>query len=230
GLTVHTGRAAARITGDGAAHQVIFEDGGIVRTDVVVFAAGVRPRDELARSAGLAMGTRGGVVVDEACRTSDPNVYAIGECAEIGGRVYGLVAPGYAMAEVVADRLLGGGATFPGADTSTKLKLLGVDVASFGATEGPLPVTFVDPATRVYAKLVLSDDAQTLLGGILVGDATAYPTLRASLGGPLPAPPLALLAPAGESGGTLPGAAQICSCNGVTKDTIMSAIRAGECD
>jgi nitrite reductase (NADH) large subunit len=166
--------------------------------------------------------------VDEACRTSDPHVYAIGECAEVGGRVYGLVAPGYAMAEVVVDRLLGGTATFPGGDTSTKLKLLGVDVASFGETTGPLDVTFTDPATRVYAKLVLSDDARTLLGGVLVGDASAYPALRACLGGPLPGPPLSLLAPAGESGsGELPGSAQICSCNAVTKDAIVAAIRDG---
>src|SRR5205085_9934043 len=156
---------------------------------------------------------RGGIVVDGSCRTSVQDVYAIGECAEIDGRVYGLVAPGYAMAEVVADRLLGGAATFPGADTSTKLKLLGVDVASFGVTEGPLDVTFTDPATRVYAKLVLSDDAQTLLGGVLVGDASAYSTLRACVGGPLPAPPLALLAPAGaaNTAAGLPGSAQVSS-------------------
>jgi nitrite reductase (NADH) large subunit len=141
------------------------------------------------------------------------------------------------MAEVVADRLLGGQADFPGADTSTKLKLLGVDVASFGdahgATEGALDVTFTDPATRVYAKLVLSDDASTLLGGVLVGDASAYPTLRASVGGPLPGPPLALLAPAdGGTGGTasLPGAAQVCSCYAVTKDQIVGAVADGCAD
>jgi nitrite reductase (NADH) large subunit len=228
-VTVHTGRAAARILGDGAVTQVAFEDGGVVRTDVVVFAAGVRPRDELARAAGLAVGARGGIRVDEACRTSAEHVWAIGECAEVDGRVYGLVAPGYAMAEVVADRVLGGAATFPGADTSTKLKLLGVDVASFGLTSGPLDVTFTDPATRVYAKLVLSDDAQTLLGGVLVGDASAYPALRACLGGPLPGPPLSLLAPAAGDGAVLPGSAQICSCNGVTKDTILTAIKEQGC-
>jgi nitrite reductase (NADH) large subunit len=159
GVTVHTGRAAARVTGDDEVRTVVFADSGVLRAEMVVFAAGVRPRDELASKAGLATGARGGVVVDEACRTSDPHVFAIGECAEIGGRVYGLVAPGFAMAEVAADRLLDGDATFPGGDTSTKLKLLGVDVASFGAMEGPLDVTFIDPATRVYAKLVLSDDA-----------------------------------------------------------------------
>jgi nitrite reductase (NADH) large subunit len=92
----------------------------------------VRPRDQLARAAGLPVGERGGVLVDTGCQTSDPDIWAIGECAAVEGRCYGLVAPGYAMAEVVADRLLGGRATFPGADTSTKLKLLGVDVASFG--------------------------------------------------------------------------------------------------
>src|SRR6266542_4389733 len=156
--------------------------------------------------------------------------YAIGECAEIGGRCYGLVVPGYAMAEVVADRLLGGTARFPGADTSTKLKLLGVDVASFGSAleTGALDVVYADPANQVYAKLVLSDDARTLLGGVLVGDASAYPTLRASLGGPLPAPPLALLAPA-EDRPALPATAEVCTCNAVTKDRIVAAIQTQGC-
>jgi nitrite reductase (NADH) large subunit len=240
GLTVHTGTAttAVRTRSDGTVQGLTLSDGGWVPADLVVVAAGVRPRDNLARDAGLAVGERGGVLVDDACRTSDPDIYAIGECAAISvagepGRCYGLVAPGYAMAEVVADRLCGGAATFPDADTSTKLKLLGVDVASFGdahgATPGALDVTFTDPATRVYAKLVLSDDAQTLLGGVLVGDATAYPTLRACVGGQLPGPPLALLAPADPGAGTsaLPGAAQVCSCHAVTKDQIAGAIAVG---
>jgi nitrite reductase (NADH) large subunit len=232
GLTVHTGRMLQRVEGrDGVVSRVVFEDSGVLGADLVVFAAGVRPRDDLARAAGLTVGARGGIVVDTACRTSAPDVYAIGECAEIEGRVYGLVAPGYAMAEVVADRLLGGESTFPGADTSTKLKLLGVDVASFGLTEGPLDVTFTDPANRVYAKLVLSDDAKTLLGGVLVGDAEPYGMLRAHLGQPLPAPPLVLLAPAGSAGlGTdLPATAQVCSCNAVTKATIVTAITEQGC-
>ena len=228
GVSVHTGRCAARIVGRERVRRVIFEDSGVIETDLVVFAAGVRPRDDLARSAGLAVGARGGIVVDDACRTSDTHIHAIGECAEVGGRVYGLVAPGYAMAEVVADRLTGGDSTFVTGDTSTKLKLLGVDVASFGQTTGPLDVTFTDPATRVYAKLVLSDDAQTLLGGVLVGDAGAYPRLRACLGGPLPAPPLELLAPA-DAGGPLGDGALVCSCNAVDKRTIVSAIREEGC-
>jgi nitrite reductase (NADH) large subunit len=240
GLTVHTGTGttAVRTRTDGSVQGLTLSDGSWVPADLVVVAAGVRPRDSLAREAGLAVGERGGILVDAACGTSDPAIYAIGECAAISvagepGRCYGLVAPGYAMAEVVADRLLGGAATFPGADTSTKLKLLGVDVASFGdahgATPGALDVTFTDPATRVYAKLVLSDDAQTLLGGVLVGDATAYPTLRACVGGQLPGPPLSLLAPDDSGAGTvaLPGAAQVCSCHAVTKDQILGAIAGG---
>jgi nitrite reductase (NADH) large subunit len=233
GLRVHLGAATTVIRGvpDGSAQGLTLADGTWVPAEIVVIAAGVRPRDELARAAGLAVGARGGVVVDDACRTSDPDIFAIGECAEIGGRCYGLVAPGYAMAEVVADRLDGGTATFPGADTSTKLKLLGVDVASFGAAleTGALDVVYADPANRVYAKLVLSDDARTLLGGVLVGDASAYPALRASLGGPLPGPPLALLAPGGDRP-ALPGTAEVCTCNTVTKDQILDAIQTGGCD
>jgi nitrite reductase (NADH) large subunit len=238
-VKVHTGTAttAIRPRNDGEVHGLTLSNGEWIQADIVVVAAGVRPRDDVARDAGLAVGERGGILVDSTCQTSDERIFAIGECAAVDGLCYGLVAPGYAMAEVVADRLLGGQATFPGADLSTKLKLLGVDVASFGdahgTTEGCLDVTFTDPATRVYAKLVLSDDAQTLLGGVLVGDASAYPTLRASVGGPLPGPPLALLAPESEGGGTgagiaaLPGSAQVCSCNAVTKDQIIGAIHEG---
>ncbi|MFC4146241.1 nitrite reductase large subunit NirB [Micromonospora mangrovi] len=222
---------------DGAVAALDLSDGGTVDADLVVVAAGIRPRDELARAAGLALGPRGGVLVDATCRTADERIWAVGECAAVDGTCHGLVAPGYATAEVVADRLLGGAATFPGADTATKLKLLGVDVASFGdahgTTPGCLDVTFTDPATRSYAKLVLSDDARTLLGGVLVGDASAYPTLRASVGGPLPGPPLALLAPAGGAGagaGALPAAAQVCSCNAVTREQIDAAIADGCAD
>ncbi|MEU7930328.1 nitrite reductase large subunit NirB [Micromonospora echinofusca] len=239
GVATHLGVAttALRPGPDGAVAGLELADGTVVEADLVVVAAGIRPRDELARAAGLALGPRGGVLVDDACRSADGRIWAVGECAAVDGTCHGLVAPGYAMAEVVADRLVGGAATFPGADTATKLKLLGVDVASFGdahgTTPGCLDVTFTDPATRVYAKLVLSDDAQTLLGGVLVGDASAYPTLRASVGGPLPAPPLALLAPAGAPGagaGALPAAAQVCSCNAVTRADIDDAIAGGCAD
>ncbi len=206
---------------------------------LLVFSAGVRPRDELARAAGLDIGERGGVVCDLSCATSDPAVYAIGEVAAIEGRCYGLVAPGYTTAEVVADRLLGGDADFPGADLSTKLKLLGVDVASFGdalaTTPGALEVVVSDPIGGTYAKLVLSDDVQTLLGGILIGDASSYGVLRPLVGSKLPGDPVTLIAPAGSGGGpaigvgALPADAQICSCNDVTKGALCAAIADGAC-
>ncbi|WFE32155.1 nitrite reductase large subunit NirB [Micromonospora sp. WMMD975] len=239
GVTPYLGVAttALRPGPDGTVASLDLADGRTVDAELVVVAAGIRPRDELARAAGLPLGPRGGVLVDAACRSADERVWAVGECAAVDGTCHGLVAPGYATAEVVADRLLGGTATFPGADTATKLKLLGVDVASFGdahgVTAGCLDVTYTDPATRSYAKLVLSDDARTLLGGVLVGDASAYPTLRASVGGPLPAPPLALLAPAGGPGagaGALPAAAQVCSCNAVTRADLDAAIAGGATD
>ncbi|WP_432831871.1 nitrite reductase large subunit NirB [Dactylosporangium sp. CA-092794] len=231
GVRVHlgAGTTAIRQSAPSGRLGLTLSDGSHVPADLVVVAAGVRPRDELARSAGLATGARGGVVVDAGCRTEDPAIFAIGECAEIGGRCYGLVAPGYAMAEVVADRLVGGAAEFPGADTSTKLKLLGVDVASFGDAlrDDLLDVVYLDPANGRYAKLVLSDDARTLLGGILVGDASAYPTLRASVGGPLPDPPLALLAGDTTAPVALPADAQVCSCNAVTQGQVVAAIADG---
>ncbi|MEV0649674.1 nitrite reductase large subunit NirB [Phytomonospora sp. NPDC050363] len=228
GIGVHCGTAVIAVH-DGPRLTLATAAGDSITTDLVVFAAGIRPRDALAREAGLALGERGGVLVDSACRTSDPAISAIGECAAMEGVCFGLVAPGYTMAEVAADRVAGGAATFPGADTATKLKLLGVDVASFGVREGPLEATYLEPAEGVYAKLVLSDDAATLLGGILVGDAEAYPVLRAAVGGPVPGRLADLLSKeAGER--ELPGAAQICSCNAVTKDTVTAAIAAGHDD
>jgi len=184
------------------------------------------------------MGERGGVLVDSRCRTADEHVWAIGEVAALEGRTYGLVAPGYAMAEVVADRLLGGSATMTAAalDMSTQLKMLGVDVASFGdahaTSAGALEVVVNDPVAGTYAKLVVSDDAQTLLGGVLVGDASKYATLRPLVGSPLPADPVAMIAPGGVELGAdaLPDTAQICSCNAVTKGAICGAISSGAHD
>ncbi|WP_344452247.1 nitrite reductase large subunit NirB, partial [Actinocorallia aurantiaca] len=163
-----------------------------------------------------------------ACRTEDPDVYAIGECALIGGMVYGLVGPCFTMAEVVVDHLLNGdsSAAFEGADLSTKLKLMGVDVASFGdpfadGADNALGVTYTDPVAGVYKKLVVSDDARTLLGGVLVGDAESYSTLRAYVGGQLPGAPEQMLFGGTEAaGGDLPGATVICSCNNVTAEKI----------
>ncbi|WP_156993750.1 nitrite reductase large subunit NirB [Pseudonocardia acaciae] len=212
-------------------------DGVELDADVVVFSAGVRPCDGLARRAGLRVGERGGVLVNDACRTSDERIYAVGECAAVSGRSYGLVAPGYAMAEVVADRLLGGRATVTASDldTSTKLKLLGVDVASFGDahgdTEDAREVVVGDAVAGSYQKLVVSETG-TLLGGILVGDASRYAALRPLVGTKLPADPVAMIAPGGVQVGAdaLPDAAQVCSCNAVTKGALREAIAGGAHD
>ena len=246
GLTVHTGVLTELIDGDadGRVSGLKFKDQDALPLDIVIFSAGIRPRDALARAAGLETAERGGVLVDEQCRSSDAHVWAIGECAAPGGRMYGLVAPGYTMAEVVVDTLLGGAAgAFTGADMSTKLKLLGVDVASFGdafgTTEDSLELVFADAVAGIYKKLVVQENATggvELLGGILVGDASAYGVLRPLVGSgmELPANPEELILPAGRGGGVeigLPDDAQVCSCNNVTKAEIVAAVSdGGGCD
>ena len=215
---------------------------------LVVFSVGVRPRDELAHAAGLAVAERGGILTDRRCVTSDPHIYAIGECAAIEGTCYGLVGPGYASAEVAASRIVAAcsdsptadGAEFSGADLATKLKLMGVDVASFGdahaRTAGCLELVVDDPIARTYAKLVLGADSQTLLGGVFVGDAGPYQLLKPLLGRTLPSSnPLSLITPGAAADGgvgvdSLPNDAQICSCNAVTKGDLREAICGGACD
>lgn len=241
GLSVHTGVSTTAIAdaADSDLLAVTLSDGSVIDAALVVFSAGVRPQDALGRESGLQIGDRGGIVTDEFCRTSDPAIWAIGEVAAVDGRCYGLVAPGYTMAEVAADGILGSAATtFPGADMSTKLKLLGVDVASFGdamgVTDGALEIVYSDPVAGTYKKLVLSDDAATLLGGILVGDADAYAILKPMVGQQVPGDPAALIAPAGAAGegiglAALPDEAEICSCNGVSKGAICGAIADGAC-
>lgn len=238
GIDVRTQSRTTRLDPDasGCVTALEFQDGSIHRADVVVFTVGVRPRDELARAAQLAVDPRGGVVIDEGCQTSDDAILAIGEVASFGGRSVGLVAPGYAMAEVAATRLLGGEASFGGYDESAKLKLSGVDVASFGdafaTAAGALDVVYTDPVAGVYKKLVLSDDAQTLLGGILVGDAGAYGSLRPLVGARLGADPVSYLMPAGgveAPGGDLPDEAVVCSCSNVTAGRIRQAVHDEGC-
>ncbi|MFF0103788.1 nitrite reductase large subunit NirB [Streptomyces hirsutus] len=245
GLTVHTGTGTQEIVAgdDGAVTGMKLSDGSELATDLVVFSAGVRPRDQLARDCGLTVGERGGIAVDEQCRTvADPHVFAIGECAlAADGRVYGLVAPGYEQAQTAAatiaadetDRL-----TFTGADLSTKLKLLGVDVASFGDAHGTtadcLDVVYSDSRAGLYKKLVIGSDG-TLLGGILVGDTEAYGTLRAFTGSVPPVPPESLVLPAGAGApdrlgpSALPDEAVVCSCHNVTKGTVRGAVTEHGC-
>ncbi len=244
GLTVHTGTATTEVLSDDEGRVVALglRDAEPLATDLVVFSAGVRPRDELARAAGLEVAERGGILVDEQCRTSEQHVWAIGECAAPGGRMYGLVAPGYAMAEVVVDALLGGPGRFTGADMSTKLKLLGVDVASFGdafaTTKGALELVFADAVAGVYKKLVVAEASDekgrrgtVLLGGILVGDATAYGSLRpmVSSGILLPDNPEELIWPTARGGVELdlPDDAVICSCNNVSRADIVARVNTG---
>lgn len=234
GIRVRTEAVTTRLDADvsGSVIGLEFRDGTYEQADVVIFTVGVRPRDELARTAEIDVHPQGGVVIDPSCATSDRRILAIGEVANFEGRCVGLVAPGYAMAEVAATRLLDGDATFPGYDLSTKLKLNGVDVASFGdafaATPGALDVVYADPVAGVYKKLVLSDDAKTLLGGILVGDASAYGMLRPLVGGALGADPAAYLMPEGAGDALanveLPDAALVCSCNSVDAGTIRCAV------
>ncbi len=274
GVHVHTSKTTREIT-DGAAarHRMSFADGSELEVDLIVFSAGIRPADALARGSGLAVGERGGVSIDDLCCTSDPDVYAIGECALWNGRIYGLVAPGYRMAQVAAARISarvaerGGAAAqpqdadaaprFTGADMSTKLKLLGVEVASIGdahaATPGARCCTFIDERRQVYKKLVIDADGQRLIGGVLVGDVSSFGEWQQMMLNALPLPECLeeLILPAGELAGSpgsdavgtrgtstcsrpsasgvaaLPATAQICSCNDVSKGAICTAIEAG---
>ncbi|OON64193.1 nitrite reductase large subunit [Massilia sp. KIM] len=240
GVGVHTQKnTLAIVDGEEGTHRMQFADGSHLDTDMIVFSAGIRPRDELARAAGLAIGPRGGVVIDNRCLTSDPHIYAIGECALWKGQLFGLVAPGYDMARVAARDLLGVEADFSGADMSTKLKLMGVDVASIGdahaATPGCRSYQFLDERKQVYRKIVVSDCGKYLLGAVLVGDASPYGELLQTMLNriELPEAPEFLILP--DGGGArpaigvdkLPASAQVCSCNDVSKGALCEAVAAG---
>jgi len=245
GFEVHGGVFPSEVIADddGQVTGVLMADGRTIDADLVIVAIGVRPRDELFRAAEgeeqlFSLGQRGGVVINDFCATEVEGIWAIGEVANFEGMCLGLVAPANTMAEIVADRLHGGEATFPGFDTATKLKLSGVDVASFGdafaRTEHSLEIVYADPARGVYQKIVTTDDAKTLLGGIFVGDASPYMSLRPLLGRELSAEPGAYLSAAGggEAPETeLPDDAILCSCNNVAAGTIRDTINGcGACE
>jgi NAD(P)H-nitrite reductase large subunit len=364
GVRVHTSKNTKCIeAGQSARHVMNFNDGSSLETDVIVFSAGIRPRDDLARASGLVVGDRGGIVIDDYCRTSDSAIYAIGECALWRGRTFGLVAPGYDMARVAAQMIvtkanatgaisadvgtaaatpaavaatsatavaatsatavaatsatavaatpaaavaatsatavtatsaaavtaapaaavtaapaaavtaapaaavtatpaaavtatpaaavaatpatavatapaMAAPPAFAGADMSTKLKLLGVAVASIGdahaASPGARAYSFVDERRGVYKKLVVNEDGSRLLGAVLVGDTDDYGTcLQIMLNSlPLPEHPEDLILP--PRAGTkatglvaLPAEAQVCSCNNVSKGAICAAVENG---
>ncbi|MGK8545327.1 nitrite reductase large subunit NirB [Enterobacter cloacae] len=243
GVGVHTSKATTEIAATDDGLVLRFADGEQLDTDMVVFSAGIRPQDALARSSGLAIGERGGICIDTACQTSDKDIFAIGECALWEGKIFGLVAPGYQMARVAAATLAGEEKSFTGADMSTKLKLLGVDVASFGdahgRTPGALSYQWTHGPQQIYKKIVVSYDNKTLLGGVLVGDASEYATLVQMMlnGISLPKEPETLILPAFSGSApkalgvaALPDSAQICSCHNVSKGDICQAVSAGATD
>lgn len=237
GLQIHLNKNTQEIMGDGIIEFMQFADGSRLDVDMLVISAGIKPRDEVAKVAGLEVGTRGGIVVNNALQTSDPTIYAIGECALAHQMIYGLVAPGYEMAEVVATKIVGGAKEFLPYDMSTKLKLIGVDVASFGDAFIQEPnaqtIVFENSAKGIYKRINISNDGKYLLGGILVGDAEQYNMLLQNTKNRtiLPADPedLMLGSRGGAEGGAsgvmaLPDEALICSCEAVTKGAICHEI------
>jgi nitrite reductase (NADH) large subunit len=241
GVTVHTQKNTLEIIdGEAGTHRMRFADGSVLDADMIVFSAGIRPRDELAKTIGLSLGARGGIAIDDSCLTSDPDIYAIGECAAWNNQLFGLVAPGYDMARTAARHLAGEPASFAGADMSTKLKLMGVDVASIGdphaLAEGARSYQFTDERKQVYKKIVVSSCGKYLLGGVLVGDAGEYGTLLQMMLNKivLPESPEFLILPSGDGAArpaigvdALPDSAQLCSCNDVSKGAICAAVQGG---
>jgi nitrite reductase (NADH) large subunit len=240
GVSVLTSKNTTQIVdGDTCRHKMIFADGGELETDMILYSAGIRPRDEIAAACGLKIAERGGVVINNHCITSDEDIYAIGECASWNEQIFGLVAPGYAMGRTVVAQLANRDEKFTGADMSTKLKLNGVDVASVGdphaRTPGSLVYTYQNGVEGIYKRIVVSQDNKQLLGAVLVGDASGYPTLlQYYLNGiDLPEHPDSLILPSrsDESVGlgpdALPAGAQICSCYDVSKGAICSSIDNG---
>ena len=243
GVGVHLSRATQDIKpGTQYRYRMRFAEGAPLETDLIVFSAGIRPQVALARKAGLTLAERGGVAIDEQCRSSDEHIYAIGECAAWNGSVFGLVAPGYQMARTVAAALCGSGEqAFNGADMSTKLKLLGVDVGSIGdahgATPGARSYRYIDEAGAGYRRLVVSADGKRVLGAVLVGDNSYYDTLLQYVQNGIapPADPASLILPQGQGApllgvDALPAAATICSCHNVSKGAVCAAIDGGCAD
>ncbi len=238
GVNVHTQKSTLEISdGEHCRYRLNFTDGSHLETDMIIFSAGIRPHDDLAKKCGINLGPRGGIAIDDRCKTSEENIYAIGECAAWEGRIFGLVAPGYQMAKVAASQITGGQAKFKGSDMSTKLKLLGVDVASIGdsiaRTPGAKTYSYSDVSGDIYKSLVVSEDEKTLLGAVLVGDVGDYENfLRIALNrDELPADPQIMIQPSTESEGTFEDdyadTDTICYCNDVCKLVITSAVKNG---
>ncbi len=237
GLTILTNTNTTKIEGEKAISKMLFANGSSIDVDMLVISAGIKPRDELAKNCGLETGPRGGITVNEKLQTTDPFIFAIGECALYQGMIYGLVAPGYEMAEVVATYLCSGEKEFTGFDMSTKLKLIGIDVASFGdpfiSAADARHIVYEDANKGIYKRINISKDGKELLGGILVGDAEQYNMLLQTCKNKIVLPPnpedLILGSRGGESAGgagvlSLPDDAHVCSCESVSKKNICDAV------
>ncbi len=238
GLNIHLSKATNQILGNGSIMAMEFGEDDVLDVDMLIISAGIRPRDELGKTCDLEMGTRGGIVVNNKMQTTDPSIYAIGEVALYNQMIYGLVAPGYDMAEVAANQILGHEDYLMPSDIdmSTKLKLIGVDVASFGEPFMPASkghsVIFEDKTKHLYKRINVSHDGKSLLGGILVGDASDYNMLHQIYlnGMAIPENPSELILPVSEGGKSfgsvmdLPDTAQVCSCESVSKGAICCSI------
>ncbi len=241
GVQVHTQKATTEIVrGESCRYRMNFSDETHLETDLILFSAGIRPSDQLGRLTGLELGERGGIVINNQCQTSEPDIYAIGECALWQNRIFGLVAPGYAMARAAVAHLTGQQGEFAGADMSTKLKLMGVEVGSIGdahaRTPGALVYTYHNQPEGVYKKLVIDGAKENVIGAVLVGDTEDYDTLlQYALNGiALPEMPESLILPTGGEAPSLGAdalgdSATICSCHNVSKGDIVGAIDSGCC-
>ncbi|WP_305459296.1 nitrite reductase large subunit NirB [Photobacterium leiognathi] len=242
GVNVHTSKNTKEIiaSGENARNTLQFADGTSLEVDFIVFSTGIRPQDKLASQCGLETGMRGGIAVNNFCQTSDNDVYAIGECASWNNMFYGLVAPGYKMAQIAVGHLLGEEQQFEGADMSAKLKLLGVKVGSIGdangRTENCKSYVYLNEQEEVYKRIIVSEDGKTLLGAVLVGDTADYGNLlQLALNNvELPENPDSLILPAHAGAAkpamgveSLPESAVMCSCFDVTKGKIAAAVAEG---
>jgi nitrite reductase (NADH) large subunit len=236
GVHVHVNAVTTAVLGDTQVTGVTLQDGTQINCDMLVVAAGITPNRELAQATGLAV--ERAIIVDDQLRTSDPAIWAVGECAQHRGMVYGLVAPLWEQARVLADNFTGrnAAACYQGSKLSTKLKVMGVELASMGITEPQIDddevVQFSEPKRGIYKKLIVRNGV--LAGAILLGDTSKAGTLMQLFDrlGPLPDNRAALLFDLGQASQPtvldLPDSAQICNCNGVCKSQIAACVASGK--
>ncbi|MCC9066073.1 nitrite reductase large subunit NirB [Flavobacterium piscisymbiosum] len=238
-IGIHLNKATQYIDGETCITGMMFAENELLKVDMLVISAGIKPRDELARVSGLEVGLRGGVVVNNQMQTSDPSIFAIGEVALYNQNIYGLVAPGYEMADVAAEQILNGSKTMRETiDMSTQLKLIGVEVASFGdpfvENNDVTAIIYENKLSGIYKRINVTKDSKTLLGGILVGDSSDYNSLFQIFSNAMALPKnpedLILGSRDGSEGSSLgsvldlPDTAVICSCENVTKGAICCSL------